>query len=178
MLGEALIMCGESRAGCKLLRKNCAMLETSDPLAGLHELLGTVGSGLIFTEEYALARRLLDRAVNSRRAASAPAVLPWLLACRSQLDFRTGRWRQAYAEAFEAAELAEETAQVGVSPYAFSSLGLMRPLRATRPTAGRIARESSVSCKAPALRRCRRSRAASWACSRSGWGGPRTPSTT
>src|SRR5439155_1515145 len=75
--------------------------------------------------EYALARRLLNGAINSARAASTPAALPWLLACRSQLDYRTGRWRHAYAEAFEAAQLADETGQGGALPFALSSLGLI-----------------------------------------------------
>ena len=61
-----------------ILRRHCAVLEGSDPLAGLHELLGTVGSGLIFAEEYALARRLLNGAINSARAASTIHAFSWV----------------------------------------------------------------------------------------------------
>jgi DNA-binding CsgD family transcriptional regulator len=125
VLGEGLILSGESQAGRSLICRNFEVLEASDPLAGLHELLGTAAMGLIYTEEYVLARRLLDSAVGGARDASAPGVLPWLLACRSQLDYRTGRWQQAYAEAFEAAELAVETDQGAMVPPALASAALI-----------------------------------------------------
>jgi DNA-binding CsgD family transcriptional regulator len=125
VLGEALILSGESLAGRSLIRANCGILEASDPLAGLHELVGTAALALMFTEDYVLARRVLDGAVNGARAASAPGTLPWLLACRSLLDYRTGRWRQAYAESSEAAQLAEETGQEAMLPPALASSALI-----------------------------------------------------
>jgi DNA-binding CsgD family transcriptional regulator len=126
LLGEALIMAGETQPGRALLLRNCAVLEATDPLAaGLHELLGTAAVGLTFAEEYAVARRLLDGAIGAARVASAPGALPWLLACRAQLDHRTGRWHEAYAAAFEAAQLAVETDQVALRPPALACSALI-----------------------------------------------------
>jgi DNA-binding CsgD family transcriptional regulator len=125
VLGEALILCGESPAGRSLIQANHELLEVSNPLAGLHEVVGTAAVALMFTEDYVLARRLLDGAVNGARAAGAPGALPWLLACRSLLDYRTGRWPQAYAESSEAAQLAEETGQDALLPAALASSALI-----------------------------------------------------
>lgn len=53
-------------------------------------------------------RAPLDRLIAAARSASAPGALPYALGHLSELDFRTGRWPQAYAEASEAVALATE----------------------------------------------------------------------
>lgn len=65
----------------------------------------------IFLERYTEAARLFDSSIDGARAASAPSLLPFPLAFRAELRFRTGRWHDAYADAAESVRLAEETGQ-------------------------------------------------------------------
>lgn len=66
---------------------------------------------LVTAEEYALARTLVESAIEEYRAASAPAYLPYPLGVLSELEFRTGAWLEAYADASESVRLAHETGQ-------------------------------------------------------------------
>lgn len=80
---------------------------------------------LIWIEEYALARQALEGAIESARATSAGGLLSFPLSLLSELNFRTGRWHSAYAEATEAIRLAEDVEQENQLSFALAVLAGM-----------------------------------------------------
>jgi ATP/maltotriose-dependent transcriptional regulator MalT len=64
------------------------------------------------------ARALGERLVATGRAASAPGMLPFPLSALADIDYRTGRWAIARAEAEESYVLASETGQPNFVSYA------------------------------------------------------------
>jgi tetratricopeptide (TPR) repeat protein len=76
----------------------------------------------IVLEWYADAGRLYDAAIHGARAASMPALLPFPLAFRAELRYRTGSWHGAYSDAAESADLAEQTGQWTQLPHSLAVL--------------------------------------------------------
>ena len=106
-VGCALIAHGRSTEGVPLvLLAEHALDDAPDPL-----LIGRAGACLTWAEELDEARRLLSRLVDAARAGSAPGLLPYVLSTLGELDFRSGRWAAAYANANEAVRLADEINQ-------------------------------------------------------------------
>ena len=85
-------------------------------------LLQLAGFTWMCLEDHERARRFLDRAIGSLRTAGAFGALPFLLASRSMVDFRTGRWASAYAAAWEAVRLAEQDAHESESAFYLACL--------------------------------------------------------
>jgi ATP/maltotriose-dependent transcriptional regulator MalT len=78
-------------------------------------------------EEYDQARMLLDRFHDEARALGAATILVPVLCLRSDVEFRTGDWVHAYADAAESVRLARETRQL-----AFHSLAFLARVEAAR----------------------------------------------
>jgi DNA-binding CsgD family transcriptional regulator len=93
-----------------------------DPWALGPVLVFGIGQGLMWMEDHARARRLLESAIAQCRAWSAPGLMPYGLLCLCELEFRDGRWAQAYAAGAEAVRLAEETGQINDAGYAMAVL--------------------------------------------------------
>jgi DNA-binding CsgD family transcriptional regulator len=121
LLGNALILRGEVEQGYPYLAHAREVFERSDPLAGAF-LVHSAGHGSVWVEDYAEARHVLDRVIDAARAASAVGLLSFPLSVRSELDFRTGRWPEAYAGAAEAVGLAEEAGQANQASFSLSCL--------------------------------------------------------
>jgi DNA-binding CsgD family transcriptional regulator len=92
-------------------------LLSSDPLAGPLGLQVEIGFRSILCQ-FDEARTLAERLVATARTRSAPGVLPFPLSTLADIDFRTGRWRLARAEADESYSLARQTGQPLIMPYA------------------------------------------------------------
>jgi DNA-binding CsgD family transcriptional regulator len=90
--------------------------------AGKWQPLVLAGIWLMWAEEHALARSMLDGAIDEARRLSAPGLLPLALAQRSELSLRLGDWTQAYAGSTEAVRLAQDTGQVVILSYARACL--------------------------------------------------------
>src|SRR2546423_15505157 len=60
--------------------------------------------------------------METARTLSTPSLLPYVLTGLAELDFRTGSWPQAYANASEAVRLAEETEQPAALAFALAGL--------------------------------------------------------
>jgi DNA-binding CsgD family transcriptional regulator len=80
---------------------------------------------LVWLEEYDLAREVTDRSIRIQREAGFLLYLPQSLLARAELDFRTGAWDVAIAEAREALELFEETRQPAEAASAAAVLARM-----------------------------------------------------
>ena len=71
------------------------------------QLINTAAIFLYF-EDWERMRRPLERLIRAAREANAPGALPYALGHLSELEFRTGQWNEALAEASEGAALASE----------------------------------------------------------------------
>lgn len=125
LLAGALQLSGERHAARALLGRYLPALRAPQALQGPGDVVATVAHCFFWLEEYVTAGELYDRVVTAARAASAPAALPYALAGRSELAFRTGRWPAATADAAEAIELSDELRQPAVTGWALSCLAIV-----------------------------------------------------
>lgn len=111
VLSNGLILQGRARKALPMLERCREAFESADPLAAHAVLVQPIGHGGIWLERYDEARQVLERVIGAARASSAGGLLPFPLACLSELEFRTGRWTSAYANAAESVRLADELGQ-------------------------------------------------------------------
>lgn len=111
VLSNGLILQGKARRALPLLEQCRVAFEMADPLATSVVLVQPIAHGGTWLEQYDEARHVLDRVIGAARAASAGGLLSFPLACLSELQFRTGEWAAAYANAAESVRLAEELGQ-------------------------------------------------------------------
>jgi DNA-binding CsgD family transcriptional regulator len=115
MLGIARILHGDIAEGAPLLEPLVALeSDRPDPI-----LLWT-GVALMWIEDYERARAVHERIIATARRLSAPSMLPFPLAWRSGVDFRTGRWASARSSAAECVRLGRELGQT--SPFGLVTL--------------------------------------------------------
>jgi len=127
LLCNALILSGDAETARPLLVR-CRAIFDEGGLAGLltsDTLVQAAGHGSIWVEDYEEASRVLRRIVQEARVAHAVTVLAFPLALLSELDFRTGRWNAALAEASESVHLAGETGQLSLLAFSHVCLGLI-----------------------------------------------------
>jgi DNA-binding CsgD family transcriptional regulator len=153
-----LTLGGEARRALPLFADYRALLEAEEATTEVYRPFAPDGQVLTWFEEYAQARELLARTIDSARAQSALGALPWALALLADLDFRTGRWIAAYAGASEAVRVAEELGQRATLAFGLAVLARAEAAqgRADDATAhaGRaleVAREGGVAAGAFAL---------------------------
>jgi ATP/maltotriose-dependent transcriptional regulator MalT len=91
--------------------------ESIDSLGEFSFVLSGVAQSLVWIEQWAHARKMLDRIIGAARTAGTPAVLPFPLAVFSEFEFRRGKIAAAYAAAAESVQLAAETGQAGNSSF-------------------------------------------------------------
>jgi DNA-binding CsgD family transcriptional regulator len=99
---------GDVREARSTLARCEAYLADWDPLAN-EQLLLVAALAWASLEEPAEAMRLLERAVNSAREASAVGLLPYELRGLAVAQWHRGNWAAAYSNAFDAVGLAAET---------------------------------------------------------------------
>jgi DNA-binding CsgD family transcriptional regulator len=124
MLAQGLILRGDTARGRELLDRARPLLELEETVRRAPELVQAAAHVYIWLEELALARRLVGLVVDTARTESSPGQLPYALAIASELDFRTGNWAAAYAQAAEALRLAQDTGHA--NGLAFGLVGLAR----------------------------------------------------
>lgn len=122
LYGIGLLLSGRAQEAIPFVRRHEALLEDRDFLERHYQLIRPAAQVLIWLEDYGRARQLFTRVIEAARANSAPSMLPYALAGLSELDFRTGAWPAAYANASEAARLAAETQQDAARSFALVTL--------------------------------------------------------
>ncbi|MDQ6712447.1 MAG: AAA family ATPase [Candidatus Dormibacteraeota bacterium] len=105
--GKALAVYRRPDEAYRLLVQSLDAIDERESLQLAVQLINSAAAFLYF-EEFDRMRAPLERLIAAARAASAPGALPYALGHLSELDFRTGRWAQAYADASEAVALATE----------------------------------------------------------------------
>lgn len=106
-------------------------LEAIDERQSLWLAVQLINSAAMFLyfEEWDRMRAPLERLIQAARAANAPGALPYALGHLSELEFRTGRWQEALAEASEAVSLASELSHKISLVYALACLAWIEAAR-------------------------------------------------
>ncbi|GCD47927.1 helix-turn-helix transcriptional regulator [Streptomyces paromomycinus] len=130
LLGSALAVSGQIGRGVAMLGAadgHC----TGDPVRN-QQLYALAGQAWNWVEDRDRSRRLLNSAVESARRHSAPGVLPFTLAVRSDLEARVGHWNAGYGDATEALHWSEELGQISCVGYSLACLARLDALRGDR----------------------------------------------
>ncbi len=122
LLAIALLLNGERAKAEPLLRRHEPLLEGSEFLERGYAVAWPAAQALVWMEDHDRAREVFERVIEGARAKSSPSVLPYTLTGLAELDFRTGGWARAYANAAEAVALARETEQPAALSFALAGL--------------------------------------------------------
>jgi DNA-binding CsgD family transcriptional regulator len=123
VLGIALVLNGEAQQAVPLFDDYLKFLESIElSSSALYQPFRPDGQVLMWFEQYDRARDVLTRSAESARAAGALGALPYALSTLGDLDFRTGNWVTAYANATEAVRIASETHQTTTLAFSLASL--------------------------------------------------------
>jgi DNA-binding CsgD family transcriptional regulator len=122
VLGIALLLGGARGAAEPLLRRHQQLLDDAEFIERAYGIVWPAAQALVWLEEYDEARAVFERVIDHARAQSTPGVLPYTLTGLADLDFRTGAWARAYANASEAVALARETEQPVALSFALAGL--------------------------------------------------------
>lgn len=122
LLGIALLLGGERGRGEPLIRRHQPLLDEPEFLERGYAVLWPAAWVLVWLEDHDPARVVFERVIDRARIQSVPTVLPYALTGLAELDFRTGGWTRAYANAAEAVALARETEQPAALSFALAGL--------------------------------------------------------
>jgi DNA-binding CsgD family transcriptional regulator len=161
-LAHATILTGNRAAGRLLIADTLAHPAIAAPDPAMHLLRINCAQSLIWCEDHQSADDLLGSSVDNDRALGRLADLPYGLAARSELRYRTGDWGQAYSDATEAVELGTDVTAGLDLCYALVSagrieaaMGMAKPCRAHLDRAISLAKPTgaaSVTAYAAAAR--------------------------
>ncbi|MFG2372193.1 AAA family ATPase [Streptomyces sp. NPDC048504] len=126
MRARAEVLGGDVSAGRTTL---LALLDETRGLTGPEERQTTmeIAQGLSWTGDGDLARRVLDTVIEGVRRDNAPALLPYALLARCQVEMWS-RWPMARADATEALRWAEEFGHLAMTGYALIQLARLDAL--------------------------------------------------
>jgi DNA-binding NarL/FixJ family response regulator len=137
MLAQASILTGQRATGQQIITTILGHPDLAQPDPALHLVRMLCAQALIWCEDHTTAAKLLRSGVRRGRALGRVADLPYGLAASSDLEFRTGNWGQAQADAAEAVELASDFGTINDLCYALAcaarveaAMGAAEPCRA------------------------------------------------
>lgn len=116
-LAQVLILTGDAEGAAHLRDRVRNRSRLDDPRLLIEMTLVEAGHLMVIGEHDA-ARASIDHVVALARSAPAPALMPFPLATQAEIDFRSGRWAEAFSAATEAVELARQTGQIAHVAYA------------------------------------------------------------
>jgi DNA-binding CsgD family transcriptional regulator len=119
-LAQASLLLGEAQRSAALIAE--ATAASTDQFTSAHFMI-LRASFLAVLGKYDESRALFEDLIGAGRGQSAPSLLPYPLAGLAYVDYRTGRWTRAYAEAAEAVDLARETGQLNFLAFCLCALG-------------------------------------------------------
>lgn len=119
LLVNSLVLAGETDEAEAMLDR---LLPTVDEQVRELQSAATLGHTLVWLGRHEEARRVFERQRRDARSAGALGYLPFLEACLSELDFRTGDWNASEAAARESVHLSEETRQENLLSFGLVTL--------------------------------------------------------
>lgn len=140
-LGCVLLLRGESDEGLALIRRVASWFEERGDPADSEYVAGC----LIWIEEYARARQLLEALVDAARRGGDLRTLAEALEILSDLEFRTGRWSAALAAAAESTRLAEDTDQTVQLAYSLAALAVIEAAHGDEVCVGHAERARALA---------------------------------
>ncbi|EIV93291.1 response regulator containing a CheY-like receiver domain and an HTH DNA-binding domain [Frankia sp. QA3] len=129
--GRALALAGLIGEANACLEAAAGQLVAADDVTD-QQALTLAGQTLLDVEEDRSAVRLLSTVVDAARRAEAPAMLPYALAVRCELEGWRGLWAAGYADGVEAVRWAEESGQVGALGFSLVMLARIDAARGDR----------------------------------------------
>ncbi len=129
--GRAFALAGMIGEANACLQSAAGPLGAADDVAD-QQALTLAGQTLLDVEEDRDAVRLLSAVVDAARRAEAPAMLPYALAVRCELEGWRGLWAAGYADGVEAVRWAEEFGQVGALGFSLVMLARIDAARGDR----------------------------------------------
>jgi DNA-binding CsgD family transcriptional regulator len=142
-LGAVLVLRGEPAEGAALLRSAADWFEAEGELPGREY----VAQALLWVEDYALARRLLDPLLAHARRVGDLRALTSALEVQAQLAYRTGEWRAAHAAAEESARLAADTQLTVHVAYSVAVLAIIEAARGDTTSATHAAQADEIAAR-------------------------------
>lgn len=122
MTAVASVLSGQADDGCRRLGLGERLAVGADPVWDA-PFVTMLGQGRVWLEDFDAARPVLGTVLDMARRAGAPWILAVTLGVRAELDWWTGHWASAYADATEALHWGEELQQVGATGFALAALG-------------------------------------------------------
>ncbi len=147
IVGTAMAMGGAGNDALPVLDRCRSVFDIPDPPTQLLQQVIYLGTAYSLINRFDLAIPLLDRGIGIGRRRGALGVLPFALAMSATTAYRTGDWDAGYAQACEAAALAQDTGQTHIRPNAtvmIAQIDAARGLERARADAGAVIRESSA----------------------------------
>ena len=106
-----------------------------------------VAQALLWVEDYALARRLLDPLLAHARRVGDLRALTSALEVQAQLAYRTGEWRAAHAAAEESVRLSADTELTVQLAYSLGVLAIVEAARGDAASAAHAAQADEIAAR-------------------------------
>ena len=119
---EALVLHGRAREARRLLARWKASAD-AETYALTMRFNPTTALVYLDVEDYQFARRLIETFHVAAR--SAPELLPLVLGCLTQFEYRTGDWTDAYAHGSEGMELGAAVGQESAVGFVIANLAIV-----------------------------------------------------
>jgi DNA-binding CsgD family transcriptional regulator len=131
MVAEAFSLSGDIDRAAPYLRRAADFPSSTDMMA---ELQGAAfhSQSLAWAERYSEARYHMTTLLQAARRLASPTILAFALAISAEIDWWTGQWAIAYADATEAVEWATKNGQAGLLGYGLSILARIEAARGER----------------------------------------------
>jgi DNA-binding CsgD family transcriptional regulator len=142
-LGTVLVLRGEPREGAPLLHEAAAWFERRGELPGRDY----VAQALLWVEDYDRARRLLDPLLDHASRVGDIRALTSALEVHAQLEFRTGRWREAHAAAAESVRLSADTELTVQLAYSLAVLAIVEAAQGMPAAAQHAAEADEIAAR-------------------------------
>jgi len=121
-VGYALLMAGRVDAGRALLRSGPPPSAAAGDSIDDQQFLAVFASCLGWLDEPVEAGRRFDAVIDAARRHGAPAILGYALGARSDLEYWTGAWAAAYADATESLRWSRDLRQAGAVGFSLACL--------------------------------------------------------
>jgi DNA-binding CsgD family transcriptional regulator len=131
MVAEAFSLSGDIDRAAAYLRRAADFSSSSNLMT---EMQGAAfhAQSLGWAERYSEARSQLTRLLYAARSLGSATILAFALAVSAEIDWWSGQWTTAYADATEAVQWATESGQSGLLGYGLSMLARIEAAQGER----------------------------------------------
>jgi DNA-binding CsgD family transcriptional regulator len=128
-LFNSLVLAGKAQEAEALLERLLPALFAAESAGDDLQPAVTIGHCLVWVERHDDARRIFESKLEAARSTGSLGSIPFLTACLSELDLRSGDWDAAEAGALESVRLAEETNQRNLHTFGLVTLARVQAVK-------------------------------------------------